>query len=572
MIRFGIRTSDGKGEETMETMAVLKMAGLVAVLAAGGLAATAAAAAGGPASRPATRPSGGALRLPAVFSDNMVIQRDAATPIWGWAGAGSKVTVEVDLGAPGGLPRRGAGSSELRQLKAVCVSADDRGRWSALLPALPAGGPYTIAVSAEATLAIRNVLAGEVWLCSGQSNMEWALKKSTGGAEAAAAADHPLIRYFRVEKRSLRKPADDVKGEWVVCSPKTAGSFAGVAYHFGRALHEKLAVPVGLIDNSWSGAQAEALLPMETIGEHPGLAYRIEKWEQCRREYARALEENAAGEAEWKKLADAAKAAGKPDPPGRPRRGKDPNGPETTLAGLYNGMVSGLVPYAVRGVAFYQGENNVLNPEEYKVVFPLLIRTWRALWANRDLPFLFVQIANFGEPSAEPSDTMWSRLRDAQLVGLGEPGTAMVVTIDVGGEFHALNKRPVGERLALAARTVAYGEKGLTHSGPLFARARFEGGKAVVTFRHAGGALAARGGEELRGFALAGEDRNFVRAEAKIAGADRDRVEVSAAAVAKPLAVRYAWGVNPVCNLVNDANLPASPFRSDDWPPDSAKP
>jgi len=539
----------------MEACTVLKAsAWLVAAATAACLAAAAFAAPGGD---PAAA-RGGSLRLPALFCDEMVLQRDVEAPIWGWAAPHAEIT--IDAGPAKDIPAR------RRRARAT---ADAAGRWTARLGPLPAGGPYDISIRAAdangavAGAAVRNVLAGEVWLCAGQSNMELSLRKSTGGVEAAAAADCPQIRYFRVAKRSLRRPGDDVAGRWVVCSPRTAGGFAGVAYFFGRTLHDKLGVPVGLIDNSWSGAAAESLLPLEAIAGEGKLAGRVEQWERYRRDWPALLADFAAKDAAWRKLPGDAQAARAAE---RPRRPKDPNGPETTLAGLYNGMVAGLAPFTMRGITFYQGENNVMNADQYRTLFPLLIRTWRRLWRQGDMPFLFVQIANFGESSAQPTDGIWPRIRDAQLSGLGEPNTAMVVTIDVGGEFHAPDKRPVGERLALAARALAYGERRLVYCGPLPAGAAFADGRAVVTFRHVGDGLASRGGGALRGFALAGADRRFVWAEAHVAGPKRDRVEVSCPAVAKPLAVRYAWDVNPVCNLVNSSGLPACPFRSDDWP------
>jgi sialate O-acetylesterase len=482
------------------------------------------------------------LVVPAVFGHNMVIQADAAVAVWGTARPGEVVTVAI------------AG-------RTASATAGTNGSWRATLAPLPAGGPHVLTIRGESgTLSFTNVMVGEVWFCGGQSNMEWPLPKTRDGAATIASADHPDIRFFRVPKKPAKEPQADCNGQWQVCSPATAGALSGAGYYFGRELQARLKVPVGLIVCAWSGAAIESFLALDTLAEHPVLRKKITEHEEYRTtEYPARLRAYQ----DWEREARQEKASGKVPPP-EPRRPKDPDGPERGLCNLYNGMVAPVLPYTIRGITWYQGENNIGNTDEYRALFPLLIRDWRRRWRQGDFPFLFVQVSSIGQPSDQPSDDGWCRIRDSQLAGLGETNTAMVTTMDIGdGSLHPANKRDVGLRLALTARAVAYGEKNLVCMGPLFAGVTFEGSAAVIRFTHTGAGLEAKGGAPLKGFTMAGADRKFAKAAARI---DGDTAIVSCAEIPAPVAVRYGWAGSPDCNLYNRDGLPASPFRTDDWP------
>lgn len=473
-----------------------------------------------------------ALAIASIFTDHMVLQRDRPVPVWGSATPGVEVTVEF------------AGQK-------VSATAGPDGRWAVSLQPMPASAEArTLLVRSSArdcTSAITNVLVGDVWLCSGQSNMELALKNCENAEADIAAACHPLIRFFNVRKHSAETPQDSCEGAWRICSPATAGDCFGVSFHFAVAMRGKHDVPIGLINSAWSGACAETWIPLDSLKNHPELHVCVEAWEKYKTDYPAALAE-----------AQTSRKAGQ-----RARNPKSPTGPEMSVGMLYNGMLHPLIPFALKGVCWYQGENNVMNTDRYRTTFPFLIREWRRLWNAQPaaMPFLFVQIANFGERQKEPEDNTWTRLRDAQRTGLKEPHTAMVTAIDIGSAFHPKNKKDVGRRLALAARANVYGEHDLVWCGPMLKSVEFTHTSAVLSFDHIGGGLEFKGGHS-EGFALAGADRTFVWADAAIEG---NKVTVATQALVKPAAVRYAWGTNPLGNLYNKEGLPAFPFRTDDW-------
>jgi sialate O-acetylesterase len=455
----------------------------------------------------------GEIRLPAILGDNMVLQAGKLIPIWGTAGPDEEITVRL-------------GEAK------VSAHADAGGRFQARLPAQSPGGPVevTIAGSSGTSRTIKNVLIGEVWICSGQSNMEWPLKVSNGGEEAIAAADHPTLRLFTVSKAVSEKPEGDCKGTWAASSPQTAPGFSAVGYFFGLELLRELKVPVGLVNTSWGGTPAESWTSSRALGAEASLKPLLDRWE--------------------KTLAE------KPEEKGSPFR----------PANIYNGMIAPLVPLAICGAIWYQGESNADRAGEYRTLFPAMIRNWRADFGQGDFPFLFVQLANFMERKSEPGDSAWAELRDAQLHTLRTvPGTGMAVIIDIGEakDIHPHNKLDVGKRLARWALSAEH-QKDLVRSGPLFASMKREGDRIQLSFDHAQSGLKAAEGGSLKGFAVAGEDRKWVWAEAKIEGG---QVVVSSPSVKGPVAVRYGWADNPECNLQNAAGLPASPFRTDDWPP-----
>ncbi len=469
------------------------------------------------------------VKLPALVSDGMVLQQGINVPLWGWADEGESVTVEF-------------------QGQKVSTTAKD-GKWMVRLKPLKAGGPFTLTVSGKNRIELKNVLIGEVWVCGGQSNMQWRLNQSDNAEAEIAGAKYPMIRLFTVPRAEVDAPLTDVKAGWKECSPETAAEFSAVGYYFGRDLQKARNMPVGLINNAVGGSPAESWTSAVALNADA-------EYKQFHAEYPERMERYENALAKYKEDAEKAKAENKPVPraPGKP----------WMPSGLYNGMLAPLVPYAIKGVIWYQGETNATRAYQYRRLFPTMISNWRALFGQGDFPFLFVQLAAFGPNSQKLGESDWAELREAQLMTLStSPKTGMALAIDVGtyDDIHPRNKQPVGVRLALAARAVAYGEK-IVHSGPVYQSMKIEGEKAVLNFKHTGGGLEARSGE-LNGFIIAGDDQVWREARAEIKG---DRVIVSSPEVAKPVAVRYAWAKYPTCNLYNREGLPATPFRTDDWP------
>ncbi|MHC4399866.1 MAG: sialate O-acetylesterase, partial [Planctomycetota bacterium] len=494
------------------------------------------------------------VRLPAVFSDHAVLQCDAPVPVWGWADGGEKVTVSI------------AGQSKQ-------TTAGVAGKWSLRLDPMAAGGPHELVVEAGNTIRLADVLVGEVWLGSGQSNMAMTVARSANAEEEIASAKDPKIRMFTVERSTATEPQEDCQGQWQVCSPETVGQFSATAYFFGRTLRERLGVPVGLINSSWGGTPVEAWTSLEAQRSVPAIEPVLAPWEKQIADYdpdaAQAAYEQAL--ARWKKAAEKAKttekakAAGR-KPPRRPRPPADPRTAPHRPANLYNGMIAPLVPYAVGGAIWYQGERNSRDELSrlYGSQLQTLIANWRDLWGQGDFPFGFVQLPNFMAPQQEPSETTgWVMVREGMLKTLSLANTGMAVTLDVGeaGDIHPKNKQDVGKRLAFWALATTY-EQDVVACGPIYKSMSGRNGRITIAFDHVGGGLVARGGGPLRGFAVAESDRKFVWAEAEIEG---DTVVVSCPKVDRPVAVRYAWANNPDANLTNRAGLPASPFRTDDW-------
>ncbi|MDD5678674.1 MAG: sialate O-acetylesterase [Kiritimatiellae bacterium] len=659
------------------------------------------------------------IRLASIFADNMVAQRDTPISVWGWASPGE--TVRVSLGG----------------VSAAAV-AEAGGKFMATLPALPSGGPHELVVAGHSRLAIRNVMIGEVWFCSGQSNMEMPVGDATNAAAEITAANYPMIRLFTIPRALpinkdgfnpdepcqhwLRRPQalpinkGGFNPGWNECSPDSAGNFSAAAYYFGRELHRRLGVPVGLIDSSWGGTRIEAWISRASLASDPLCRKEVADYEaylqspKAREDIARYQEHGerafvrqdpgnqglgrgwaglAFDDSAWpgmdlpsswqkaghnysgifwfrKEVNIPAAWAGKDfilrvgacdkhdttyfnnEPvgatgweiwdawrtpriykvPGRlVRAGRNviavrvysfrnqggmigpanamrlepagdspdasiplagawrfqvehnfgfinpavsmqpplgPHNPNSPYA-LYDSRVSPLLPYALRGVIWYQGETNADRAYHYRSLMPLLIKDWRKAWGVGDFHFLIVQLANYRQAKDAPGESAWAELREAQLMTLAVPNTGLAVAIDIGdaGNIHPKNKQEVGRRLALAALAQAYGRK-IVFSGPLLKSWRVDGGRVRLQFDHCGGGLAAAGGGPLKGFAVAGPDRKFHWAGAAIES--KDSLAVRSANVPAPVAVRYAWADNPVCNLVNKDGLPASPFRTDDWP------
>ena len=487
------------------------------------------------------------VRLPSHFSDHMVLQRGEQVPVWGWATPGEQVVVRL-----GGQTRRATTGRD--------------GRWSVRLGPLRAGGPLRLTVSGDNTITLRDVLVGEVWLCSGQSNMAWPVGRARRPFLAITSARAlSKIRLLTVKRRPASRPQGDPEGRWQVCGPRTVKAFSALAFFFGRKLHRRIKVPVGLINSSYSATPIEAWISRGALEREPAARPLLDHWGRRIASYNPRREERLYRErlAAWR--ARVAKLAPGTRRPRRPSRWADPRRDPRRPSSLYNAMVAPLVPFAVRGVIWYQGESNVPRAYQYRSLFPRLIADWRRAW-SRELPFYLVQLPNLLDRTDRPTGSAWAELREAQLLTHNKvPGTGMAVTIDIGkgNNIHPKNKREVARRLLLWALVRHYGGK-LAPSGPVFRSMRTKANKTTLRFDHVHGGLAARSGGPLRGFAVAGADRVFSWARAEIAHGKE--VIVWSPKVPRPIAVRYGWADNPVCNLVNKAGLPASPFRTDDWP------
>jgi sialate O-acetylesterase len=483
-----------------------------------------------------------AVRLPALISDNMVLQQEVPANVWGWADPGEKVTVTFGD-------------------KSATATADAAGKWRVKLPELKSGAVGELTIAGTNTLTIKNVAVGEVWVCSGQSNMEFSVGSVMNATEEVSGADFPLIRHFAVTRSAKSEPQEDVKGKWEVCAPQTVKSFTAVGYFFGRELHRTMKVPVGLIHSSWGGTAAELWTAWPVLQSNEAFKPITAAWEKTVAEYPAAKAKYDEEMLAWTEAEKKAKEAGT-TPPAKPKapKGGDIFGSPSCL---YNGMIAPLLPYTVRGFTWYQGEANAGNPNLYAKLFPTMIQSWRTAWNEPEAPFLFVQLANFMQRQDNPTDTNWARLREAQALALELPHTGMAVAIDVGEakDIHPKDKQTVGKRLALSALATVY-YRDFAYSGPMFSGAQAEDNRVRLTFRHSDGMKAANG-DKIIGFSIAGEDRKFYWANAEISG---DHIIVSSPEVKEPAAVRYAWADNPECNLVNAAGLPAGPFRTDTWP------
>ncbi|HUG80732.1 MAG TPA: sialate O-acetylesterase [Bryobacterales bacterium] len=480
------------------------------------------------------------VRLPQILSAHMVLQREQPVRIWGWAEAGERVTVDF------------AGQR-------ASTDANAEGKWQVFLNPMPAGGPYDMTVEGRNKIVLRDVLLGEVWIGSGQSNMVWPVGRSDNAEKEISSADFPRLRLFKVKLLVSGEPLEDVEGSWQAATSESVADFSAIGYFFGRELHREMGVPFGIIQTAWGGTPAQSWTSREALAADPALQRVFDDWAQVLSAYPAAKEKHQAELKQWEQqAAKTASGAGSAAPwPHAPMGPEHPHSP----AGLYNAMIAPLTPFAIRGALWYQGESDGDSARGYlyRDLFPAMIEDWRRAWARGPFPFLFVQLANF-RPVPEKSE--WPELREAQQMTLDLRNTGMAVTIDIGEseDIHPTNKQDVGHRLALAARAVAYGRE-VVHSGPVYRQMTIEGSGARLWFDSVGGGLTAHGGE-LKDFVIAGPDRQFHAAQARIEG---DTIVVSSAKVKTPLAVRYAWHADPKGNLFNRSELPASPFRTDDW-------
>jgi sialate O-acetylesterase len=618
------------------------------------------------------------LRLPRVFSDNMILQRGKPILVWGYSKAASWITVDF------------AG-------KRHDAIAGKDGRWNVQLPSMKAGGPYVMSVferdREQQALKFKNVLIGDVWIASGQSNMEWQVSQSANAAQEIRKADHPEIRFFIVPHAKQVNPQDTLAGgSWISMDTVGVKTASAVAYYFARSLHESLEVPIGIIQSTWGGTPVEAWTSREKLLESSitkkqvlqndtvqarhfikdsldlvrfwdivykpdkqvlnkvtQLEYNDQEWHTADMpKMAKDMNLHGFEGIVWLRKAISVSAAvasnkhlsielGRPEmnyslyingqeiaktvwnanlshkytvPPGLLKHGRNviairmaflwggggfnptAEGINITdgkikvdLAGawklnkdleprvpairnyhrypsyLYNAMINPIIPYGTKGFIWYQGEDNASAPAEYRSLFPMMIKDWRTRWGQGDLPFLYVQLANYMKRSAKPEESDWATLREAQTMTLAQPNTGMAVIIDIGAadDIHPKNKQEVGRRLALLAKKQVY-QQDLQAQSPIYMQHKIEGSKVRIIFKETGLGLKTSDGEQVKGFAIAGADGNFQWAEGSVDGSS---VIVSASGVTKPIAVRYAWSDNPECNLINSAGLPAVPFRSD---------
>ena len=624
------------------------------------------------------------IELPAIFGDNMVLQQGQTIKIWGTASPGRMVTIQFN-----------------NQTKRALVSGE--GNWRISLKPEPVGGPFVLNVLGLDTLNFKNIMVGEVWVCSGQSNMEWSVANSKNPNEEITHANYPNIRLITVKRALSNQPKTDFKTDgWVECSPNTIENFSAVGYYFGRTLYQNLDIPIGLIHTSWGGTPSEAWtssnslkklddfrqlaidVENDTLTEEVALKrhqQKVNEWNDLVAKNDIGLNANTTWKdvnydiSDWKsiQLPQHWEEAGLPDfnglvwfrkeieiPEswknqdltvnlgpiddvdvtwfngqkignmdrynqirkynissslvnisknnisvrvldtggaggfwGKPEQMKlySTSGDSISLAGewyfqaslnladlpqmprsprnsnrstvLYNAMIAPLIPFAIKGAIWYQGESNAGRAFQYRTLFPTMINDWRTNWRQGDFPFIFVQLANYQQTKPEPVDDSWAELREAQLMTLSLPNTGMAVTIDIGeaNDIHPKNKQDVGKRLALNALNKVY-NKNVKYSGPMYKSMSIDGNKIRLKFEHTADGLVAKG-EKLTGFAIAGSDQKYVWAEAKIEGKN---IIVSSPQITSPVAVRYAWATNPICNLYNSEGLPASPFRTEDWP------
>jgi sialate O-acetylesterase len=494
------------------------------------------------------------ISLPHVFGSHMVLQRERPIIIWGWAGPGEKVTVHL-------------GSAT------KSTQANERGEWKVKLPAMSAGGPFTLTVSGSSTVTYDDVLIGEVWLCSGQSNMEFGMGMLKNPDEEIARADHPNMRLLLVQHDWLSQPTNDIIGQWKICTPQSVteggwNGFSAVAYFFGRELNEKLNVPVGLIESDWGGTRIESWTPPEGFAAVPALAdesKKVELGDPHNPRHQKLLGQTLDQYDAWLKAAQSAKTAetAVPPVPSYPGELQGPQDLQQETA-LYNGMIHPLVPFAMRGAIWYQGEANESEGMKYYERMRGLIGGWRKIWDEGEFPFYFVQIAPF-KYGDNPQNL--AKLWEAQTVAANKiPNTGMAVVNDIGNltDIHPKDKQDVGHRLALMALARTYGQKGLVDSGPTFKSMKVEGDKLRIKFSNPGSGLASRDGQPLDDFEIIDADNGgFVPADAQI---DGNSVVLSAANVPHPVAVRFAWNGLDSPNLMNKEGLPAGAFRAGDVP------
>jgi sialate O-acetylesterase len=499
-------------------------------------------------------PVSAGLRLPGFLGDHMVLQQQAPIPLWGWAEPEASVVLQLD--------RAGA--------EPVTATAGKDGTWRVTLPAMTASSdPMALTVtSGSETISVKDILGGEVWLCSGQSNMEWTVNSSLNAPEEIAAAKFPQIRQVKVAKLTAATPQGDVDAPWLVCSPETAGGFTAAGYFMARELHRELGVPIGLLNISWGGTRIEPWTPVEGFAEVPALneiRLQVERTLPGSELYRSGLSEYIQSVSAWVKTAETALQDGVSASPSPAFPGElNPLTAHTAPTTIFNAMMNPFVGYGMRGAIWYQGESNHVEGMLYAEKKKALVAGWRKLWGIGEFPFYFVQIAPFRYGEEDPSilPLFW----EAQSACLEIPNTGMVVINDIGNieDIHPKNKQEVGRRLSLLAMKSTYGKPELAASGPVFKDMTLSGATLRVRFDEVAGGLKSRDGKPLSHFEMIGEQAEFVPATATIEGGDT--VVLSSDQIQTPAAMRFAWHKLAEPNLTNGAGLPTSAFRAGEVP------
>ncbi len=472
------------------------------------------------------------VKLPNVFGDHMVLQQGQKNKVWGLAAAGEAITVSID-----------------KQSHAATAGVD--GTWNVMLDPLPVGGPYELTVKGKNELKFTDVLVGEVWVCSGQSNMQWAVNNSTDPDLEKLTAKFPKIRMInfpQVGTQDVKWSHDD--RHWMVCTPDSVGSFSAVGYFFARQLNQTLDVPIGMINNAWGGSACESWIRRDLLAADPKYQALMDRWTQNEAKFAELSKVTDPNEDQKKQLKDLTGLMAGNSRPGN----------------IYNGVLMSHLGYGIKGAIWYQGESNAGRAYQYRDLFPLMIKNWRTDWKQGDFPFYWVQLADFLAEKPEPVESSWAELREAQTMTMSRlPNTGEAVIIDIGEgkDIHPKNKVDVGRRLARWALAKDYGI-GIAYHSPQLKSIEWKGNKIVLTFNYVDGGWRPFDVKDPRGFAIAGEDGKFVWATAKIQ--DDNSIEVSADSVPVPVSVRYGWADNPVVNMFDGAGLPLTPFRTDGRP------
>lgn len=459
------------------------------------------------------------VKVSAIFTPHMVLQHSQKNPVWGKADKGEKVTVTID--------------SQKHE-----TTAGDDGNWKVTLDSLPIGGPHTLTIAGSNTITCDDVLVGEVWICSGQSNMQWSVNASNDPDLEKAAAKFPKIRLVTVPNVGTQEAQFTFNGKWAACTPETVANFSAVGYFFGRQIHQTTDVPVGLINVAWGGSACEAWIKRDLLAGNERYKKLMDRWANIEKDG-----ENDKNRGQFRGNA-------------RP-------------ANIYNGVLKPIMGYGIRGAIWYQGESNASRAYEYRDMFPLMIKSWRDEWAQGDFPFYWVQLADFTAEVPNPGESDWAELREAQTMTqdkLPNTGEAVIIDIGEGKDIHPKNKQDVAKRLARLALKQVYDRKDIVDKSPRYKAGSLEkiDGKVTLAFDNVGSGWRPFDVNEPRGFAIAGDDKKWVWAKAKVL--PDGRIEVWSDEVKAPVAVRYGWANNPVVNMFNSAGLPLTPFRTDDFP------
>ncbi|SIS49028.1 sialate O-acetylesterase [Zobellia uliginosa] len=481
----------------------------------------------------------GQIKVAHIFGSHMVLQRNQNNPIWGTASVGEKITISF------------AGSS-------YQTVADKNGDWRVKLDALKAGGPYSLTVQGKNKITFEDILIGEVWICTGQSNMQWSVENSNDAEIEVLSADYPEIRLFSIPLVGSPEKQSEIKDStWVACSPKTIPKFSAAGYFFGRKLHKALNVPIGLINASWGASSLETWIPREAIEENYEHPEFLKDWDWRVSVFTDQMLND------YTKEYKAWEAAGKPGQKMRPPR--DIRTAQNRPGNGFNGVINPVIGYGIKGVIWCQGEGNLGRGHQYSKLFPILINSWRKRWKQGDFPFYWIQIASMKEKDTKPTTSSWAQLREGQSKTLSLPNTGEVVSMDLGerNNIHYRNKQTIGNRLARLALDQAYGYD-IEGQTPRYRTMKIKDNKIVISFSHIDKGLYTFNSNTVKGFSIAGVDQKFVWAEATIIG--KDKVEVYSDKIEKPVAVRYAWADMPVANLYDKNDLPVACFRTDTWP------